>query len=429
LQGHSKFEDEQAQDGGGAAPRVGAERGGDVGRAALSASAIGKVLTSALLDAALAVASRRRRLRCRKLPLRFMLLFCMLIYLSADEALPAVFLHLAGRWAGSATRLLVSASALCQVRYCLGVRPVEALFRRVCQPLATAQMPGAFLFGRRLFAVDSTKLDVPDSPANVAAFGRHHAWRGTSAWPQVRLVLLVECGTHAVCDAGVWPCNMDEGRAGRRLLRSVGPRALVLWDRGFQSVEMMEATTGCSADFLGRLPATVRPLPLRQLADGTSLVALRPGWMRHRRRGDQVVARLIRYTLDDPRRPGHWIEHRLVTTLLDPTAAPARKLILAYHQRWENELVVDELKTHQGPARPCRSQRPVGVLQEIYSLLIAHYLLRALAVTAAHSAQVAPTRVSFVAALRLLRDHVVRGDWYRSPCRCVGWHLSATLST
>jgi hypothetical protein len=114
---------------------------------------------------------------------------------------------------------------------------------------------------------------------------------------------------------------------------------------------------------------------------------------------------------------------------LRTTAAPARKLILAYHQRWEIELVVDELKTHRGPARPFRSQRPVGVLQEIYGLLIAHYLLRALAVTAAHSAQVAPTRVSFVAALRLLRDHVVRGNWYRSPCRCVGRHLSATLST
>src|SRR5262249_29384133 len=111
--------------------------------------------------------------------------------------------------------------------------------------------------------------------------------------------------------------------------------------------------------------------------------------MRRRRRGDQVVARLIRYTLDDPRRPGHWIEHRLVTSLVDPAAAPARALIRAYRQRWEMELVVDELQTHQRPTRPFRSQRPLGLLQEIYGLLIAHYLLRTLAVTAAHSAQVA----------------------------------------
>src|SRR5215470_9610555 len=193
--------------------------------------------------------------------------------------------------------------------------------------------------------------------------------------------------------------------------RSVGPGALVLWDRGFQSVEMMDATTRQGADFLARLPATVRPIPMQDLGDGTTLVALRPGWMRRRRRGDHVVARLIRYILDDPRRPGHQIEHRLVTSLLQPASAPARELILAYHQRWEIELVVDELKTHQRPARPFRSQRPVGVLQEIYGLLIAHYLLRALAVTAARAAQVAPTRVSFVAALRLLRDHLVRDTW------------------
>jgi hypothetical protein len=388
----------------------------------LSASAVGTVLTPALLDTALAVVSRRRRLRRRKLPLRFMLLFCVLIHLYADEALPAVLLHVAGRWTESAMRRLVSASALCQARYRLGVRPVVALFRQVCQPLATAKTPGAFLFERRLFAVDSTKLDVPDSAANVAAFGRHHAWRGTSAWPQVRLVLLSECGTHAICDAGVWPCNVDEGRAGRRLLRSVGSDALVLWDRGFQSVEMMEATLRQGADFLARLPATVRPVPVQDLGDGTTLVALRPGWMRRRRRGDHVVARLIRYTLDDPRRPGHQLEHRLVTSLLQPAAAPARELILAYHQRWEIELVVDELKTHQRPARPFRSQRPVGVLQEIYGLLIAHDLLRALAVTAAHGADVAPTRVSFVAALRLLRDHLVRESWQllhgRRTSRC-----------
>jgi len=260
----------------------------------------------------------------------------------------------------------------------LGARPVVALFQLVCRPLATAATPGAFLFGQRVLALDSTKVDIPDTPANEAAFGRHRAWRGTSAWPQVRLVLLAECGTHAVCDAGVWPCNVDEGRAGRRLLRGVGAEALVLWDRGFQSVAMMEAATARGAAFLARLSATVTPLPLEELPDGTTLVALRPGGYRRRRRGDHVAARLIRYTLDDPQRPGHRVEHRLVTSLLDPATAPARELIVAYHQRREIELVVDELKTHQRPARPLRSRLPVGVVQEIYGLLIAHYLLRAL---------------------------------------------------
>jgi len=375
----------------------------------LRLSALGKLLPIETIDAALASVSHSpRRVRHRKLPLRFMLLFCVLIHLYADEALPHIFTRLVGGWAGGASSLVstVSAGALCQARYRLGVRPLVALFHRVCRPLATAQTPGAFLFGRRLVALDSTKLDVPDTTANAAAFGRHRAWRGTSAWPQIRLVLLVECGTHAVCDAGVWPCNVDEGRAGRRLLRSVGANTLVLWDCGFQSVAMMEATIARGADFLARLPATVQPVSLETLGDGTTVVALRPGWMRRRRRSDHVVARLIRYTLDDPHRPGHQVEHRLVTSLLDPAVAPARELISAYHQRWEIELVVDELKTHQRPAHPLRSQRPVGVIQEVYGLLIAHYLLRAVACAMAQACALAPTRVSFVATLRLVRHHL-----------------------
>ena len=219
-------------------------------------------------------------------------------------------------------------------------------------------------------------------------------------------MLLAERGTHAVCDAGVWPCNVNEGRAGRRLLRGVGSADLVLWDRGFQSVAMMEAATARGAAFLARLPATVTPLPLADLPDGTTLVALRPGDRRRRRRGDHVAARLIRYTLDDAQRPGHRAEHRLVTSLLDPATAPARELIVAYHQRWEIELVVDELKTHQRPARPLRSRLPVGVVQEIDGLLIAHYLLRALAVQAAQAAAAAPSRIGFVATLRLVRTHL-----------------------
>jgi Transposase DDE domain/Insertion element 4 transposase N-terminal len=400
----------------------------------LSVSAVGSVLRPALLDAALTVQALGRRCRQRKLSRRFMLLFCVLMNLFSDEALPHVFARLTGCWRGvggcDVRPASVSAGALCQARYRLGARPLVALFHLVCQPLATPDTPGAFGFGRRLFALDSTKLDVPDTPSNVAVFGRHQAWRGTSAWPQVRLVLLVECGTHAICDAGVWPCNVDEGRAGRRLLRSIGPQTLVLWDRGFQRVAMMEATLGRQADFLARLPATVKPQHVRTLRDGTTLVVLRPGQVQRRRRGEHVVARLIRYTLDDPRRPGHQLEHRLVTSLLDPATAPAHELILTYHQRWDIELVVDELKTHQRPARPFRSQRPVGVIQEIYGLLVAHYVLRALAVAAAGVARpspVAPTRVSFVACLRLVRDHLVRNHEQRAGRQHIGQQVISLL--
>jgi hypothetical protein len=368
----------------------------------LNAGVIARVLPTPILDGALGAAPRARRRR--KLPDRFMLLFCVLMGLYAGEALPHVLRRILGPGAsglGGAT-----AGALCQARYRLGARPVVALFRAACRPLATAATPGAFLFGRRLMALDGTTIELPDTPANVRAFGRRRTPRGTSAWPQALLVLLVECGTRAVCDAGVWPGQADERRAGRRLLRSVGPGMLVLWDRGFQNVAMVEAAEARGADFLGRLPATVTPLPERILRDGTALVRLRASDYPRRRRGAHVIVRLIRYTLDDPQRPGHRIEHRLVTSLRDPAAAPARELILAYHRRWEIESALDELKTYQRPARPLRSRKPVGVIQEIYGLLIAHYLVRAAMGEAATEGDSSPLRLSFLGALRLIRDQL-----------------------
>ena len=368
----------------------------------LNVDGLGRLLPVSLLDGALAVAPRRRR--CRKLPDRFMLRCCVLLGLYADTALPQVLRRIVGPRAAGADA--ATAGARCQARYRLGARPVAALFRAVCRPLATAATRGAFLFGRRLMALDGTTVALPDTPGHVRAFGRRRTPRGTSAWPQALLVLLVECGTRAVRDAGVWPGQADERRAGRRLLRSVGPGTLLLWDRGFQNVATVEATEARGADFLGRLPATVMPLPERLLSDGTALVRLRAGDYPRRRHGAHVVVRLIRYTLNDPQRPGHRVEHRLVTSLRDPAAAPARELILAYHRRWVIASALDELKTHQRPARPLRSRKPVGVIQEIYGLLIAHYLVRAAMREAAPEADVAPIQLSFLGTLRLIRDQL-----------------------
>ena len=114
--------------------------------------------------------------------------------------------------------------------------------------------------------------------------------------------------------------------------------------------------------------------------------------------------RVIVYTLTDPARPGYGETHRLVTTLLDAQEAPALDLICAYHARWEIELTIDEIDTHQRLVQhPLRSQKPVGVIQELYGLLLAHYAVRALMAEAAAQAGLAPTRLSFVHAVELIR--------------------------
>jgi hypothetical protein len=180
---------------------------------------------------------------------------------------------------------------------------------------------------------------------------------------------------------------------------------LLLYDRGLHSFDLVVATRARRAHVLGRLPANVTPEVVCTLRDGTQLVRLRPSDPRRRRAGEQVLVRLITYTLDDPARPGHGEVHRLITSLLNPRVAPAIALVEAYHARWEEELAFDEVETHQRPPRPLRSQTPVGVIQEIYGLLLAHYVVRAVMAEAATAAPtpLPPTRLSFLTTLRLIR--------------------------
>lgn len=302
---------------------------------------------------------------------------------------------------------VANASAISYRRYQVGARPLVALFQQVCQPLATPDTPGAFQFGLRLMALDGTTEDVPDTPANATAFGRHQSARGSTAFPQVRGVYLVECGTHALVDAGFWPYHTNERVGGFRLLRSVKPGMLLMWDRGFHDYDMFVQSRRRGAHVLSRLPAQVKPDVVQVLADGSYLAYLQPSDYQRRKAGEKLLVRVIEYTLTEPNLPGYGETHRLVTTLLDPELYPIIDLICTYHQRWEIEITIDEIDTHQRllPG-PLRSLKPVGVIQELYGLLIAHYIIRALMHQAAQQVQLDPDRLSFIEAVRVLQQAV-----------------------
>ena len=172
--------------------------------------------------------------------------------------------------------LLPGDSAFSYRRYQLGAQPIVDLFHAVCVPMTTPQTPGAFLFGLRLVAIDGTVEDVPDTLANVRAFGRLHGTRGPAAFPQLQGVYLVEVGSHALLDAGFWPIQTSERVGGFRLLRSVTPDMLVMWDRGFHDYEMLLAVHQRGGHVLSRLPAQVKPLRVRSLPDGSYLAHLVP---------------------------------------------------------------------------------------------------------------------------------------------------------
>lgn len=302
---------------------------------------------------------------------------------------------------------VAKANAFSYRRYQLGPRPLANLFHRVCRPMATPETPGAFLFGLRLMALDGTVEDAPDTAENVAAFGRHPGDRGDSAFPQVQAVYLAECGTHAIVDAGFWPCRTSERVGGRRLLRSVAPDMLVMWDRGFHDFDMFQAVLRRHAHALGRLPAHVTPKHVRTLPDGSYLAYIYPSDYQRRKRGEHLLLRIVEYTITDPALPGFGEVHRLATTLLDYRRCSAVDLACCYHERWEIELIIDEVDDHQRLAgRPLRSLKPVGVIQELYALLIAHYAVRFTMHEAAGLTAVDPDQLSFTHALQVIQEAI-----------------------
>ncbi len=371
----------------------------------LALEVLGRVVSPEVIASVLDAHGAREERR-RKLPAAVVVRLCIAMNLFCDESLGSVFYRLV-----HGLRLLwptpedlhASEGGISRARYRLGPRPMQALFRAVCRPLASPETPGAYLFGLRVLAIDSEVLDLADTRANERAYGRPSTDRGKSAWPQAWLVGLCECGTHAILDAGLWPYRADQHAAARRLLRSVGQDDLLMWDCGLHSFDLVSSARRRRAHTLSRLGAGVHPELVSTLSDGTELVRLRPSDPKRRRRGEQILVRLIRYTLDDPNRPGYGEEHRLITSLVNPRRFSAEDLVLAYHSRWEYELTVDEIETHTRPRTPLRSQKPVGVVQEVYGLLLAHYLVRAVMADAARTQALPPTRLSFVGALRVIR--------------------------
>ena len=302
-----------------------------------------------------------------------------------------------------------SRSALCHARQRLGVAPVRRLFQRIVRPLATRETPGAFYKGLRLMGIDGVVLNLPDRPANERVFGRPSGGdRGEGAFPQLRKVSLVELGTHVEVAFVAKPIGTSEQAVIPALIQPMPEDALLLLDRGFFSYKLWRMLDSRGIRILARVKSNLILEPIKRLRDGSYLAKIYPSPGDRRKDRHGLVVRVIRYTLDDPQRVGHQEEHVLMTNLFDEQLYPASELIPLYHERWEEELVFDEQKTHQDPRRASkpaqlRSETPAGVIQELYALSLAHFVTRALMFEAARSEKLDPDRLSFTGCFQILQ--------------------------
>lgn len=320
-------------------------------------------------------------------------------------------------------------SSLCVARQRLGVAPLRELFKNVVRPLAQPDTPGAFYRGFRLVAIDGVVYNVPDTAANEKAFGRPSGGdRGMGAFPQIRKVSLVEVGTHVELAMVLKRIACGETTAMAALWRHIPADALLLEDRGFFSYKQWKRALSENLAVLARVKSGLILKPIRRLKDGSYLTKIYPTAYDREKDRRGIIVRVIRYKLDDPQRVGHDEEHVLMTTLLDAQEYPAEELISLYHERWEIELVFDEQKTHQDVRRPTkpahlRSQTPLGVLQELYALSLAHFVIRAFMFEASAAIGLDPDRLSFTGCFQILKCRLPECDtrtqktfqtWYES---------------
>jgi hypothetical protein len=247
-------------------------------------------------------------------------------------------------------------------------------------------------------AIDGTLFNTPDTEANEEAFGRSSNQFGKGAYPKVRCVLLAECGTHAVVGMEISGYDESEVHGSHRLLHLVGRGMLVLVDGGIVSAGFIQAVRDRGGHVLGSLPSGMWEKGYKRitLSDGSELVQLTPNKNCSYPLRKPIWVRIISYRWTSERLGEVGKVYRLGTTLLNPRTAPKEKLVILYHERWEIEMVIDEVKTHERAQRKVlRSRTPEGVRQELYGIFLAHYAVRVLMYEAACQAGIDPDRLSF----------------------------------
>lgn len=357
----------------------------------------------------------RESQRQRKLPMHVMVYYVIALALymevSYGEVLRCLLEGL--EWMDLPVKSIrtVQMSSISRARMRLGVEPLKRLHEELVVPVATPKTRGAWYAGLRLVSMDGSTLDVADTRENERVFGRPGASRGTAGFPKIRVVSLVENGTHVLFGTQHGPYKGgSEVALAREAVKSLASGMLCLADRNFFSYELWKLATGTGADQLWRIPKpNVLPC-IERLEDGSYLSKVYPSPRDRKRDRQGIIVRVIEYHLTGfPAPEGGPEVYRLITTLLDPRQAPAQELAALYHERWEIETAFDELKTHlRGRNIVLRSKTPELVVQELYGLLLAHFAVRGLMHEAALGANIDPDTVSFVHAVRVIRRKLPR---------------------
>lgn len=353
------------------------------------------------------VATGRQSQRIRKLPAELMVYWTVAcgLFVSAGgrEVLRRVLKRKSAGWVDDLEDL-ASESALSQARTRLGSAAVRKIYETIVRPLATRATIGAWFRRWRVVTIDATILDVADTAANARVFRRPGVSFGSAAYPQVRLVSLLENGTHILFGAKIAGCRTHEAKLARQVIAHLPKDALCLADRAFFGYPLWQQALATGADLLWRIKADANLPKLEKLPDGSYLTRIYRSVKAREKDVEGIPARLIEFAVDTRKGTEHY---RLLCSIMDYRRAPAIQLAHLYNRRWTIETVFAELKTTlRGSGMVLRAQTPDHIRQEIYGMLMAHFGVRAFMLDAALGEKVDPADLSFVHAVRVVHRYL-----------------------
>jgi hypothetical protein len=314
----------------------------------------------------------------------------------------------------------VAPSSISAARDRLGEEPMAWLFRETGQLWGQATAQENQWHNLCLFAVDGTTLRVPDTQENRDEFGLPGSSRGQAGYPQVRVVALMAVRSHVLTAATMGPYRgpgTGEQSLARDLWVDVPDHSLTLFDKGFLNYGKLHAlsSSGVERHWLVRAKDNLKWTVVRQLGAGDLLVEVKPS-AKARKEDPSLprafICRAVCYQTE--RRKPQWV----LTSLLNAEKYPAKEIARLYHERWEEELGYDEVKTHMLEREEAlRSKRPQKVRQEIWGILLAYNLVRMKMMDVASKLGLPPTRLSFTHALRLVRMFCEVHAWVAAPTK------------
>jgi hypothetical protein len=312
----------------------------------------------------------------------------------------------------------IRSSSLTQARDRLGIEPLKNLFELLTSKftlLAHKMAPvGPFALehtkfdtwrGLTIFGMDGSTMCVPDSIENREHFGvPANGNRGESAYPQARLVGLMRLGSHRLTGLNIGKYSQGEVSLAEPLYALIPDQSVLIVDRGFLSWPRFwhHHQGGQQRHWLIRAKSNLRWKVIKELGPGDQLVEIK--FTHEARKADPILpatmqARVIAYQI-----PGFQPE-RLVTSLTDAILFPAVEVVGLYHERWEFELGLDEIKTHTlERVETVRSSTPDRVRQELWGLAITYNVVRQEMARIASVLGVPALRLSYRWCLLLFRN-------------------------